>query len=448
MRIAFLPSSYLPESVGGTEIYVHHLSEALTELGHKVAVVYHGAPKNGTSDFNYEVIGLDPYPATRRADLYLYGGPEDPPGVVQFLRGWQPDVLHFHALTLGAGLGHARIARRHGIPYVITYHTPTFSCRRGTLMRWGKEVCDGIIRPRRCSACVLQGQGWPGPLARLLALSPIPWAWLPEGPLVPRVALTALLSDGLDAWREFIGGAAHLIACADWCRDLLIANGIQADRIRVHRQAVPGKTRTRRLRLPLAERRPLRLGLFGRLTWVKGPDIFVRALQRLRARGLSVVGELVGPISECERAWVDRLLASADGSATYLGVKHATELTDWLDSLDLVVLPSRGLETGPLTLLEAWDRGVPVAGANLGSIPEFMASAGMQSLLFAPDDPEALAQAVMRAVLWPASPAPEIVVPGMTQLGAIMERLYQTLLGRPVVNLGRAPRAGPQASLH
>ena len=28
-------------------------------------------------------------------------------------------------------------------------------------MRWGREVCDGVIRPRACAACVLHSQGWP-----------------------------------------------------------------------------------------------------------------------------------------------------------------------------------------------------------------------------------------------------------------------------------------------
>jgi glycosyltransferase involved in cell wall biosynthesis len=425
MRIAFLPSSYLPAYVGGTEIYVHHLAQALSRRGHKVAVVHHAERPEETILDGYEVYRLPEHPPQRRADLCLYGHGDEPAGFGEFLARWRPDVVHFHALTLGAGLDHARAVRKRRLPYLVTYHTPTFSCRRGTLMRWGKEVCDGIIRPRRCAACVLQGQGWPRPLARLLALSPVPWTWVPEGPLVGRVALPALFSDGLESWREFMGGAAHLIACADWCRDLLIANGVPTERIRVQRQAVPGETRTRRLRLPLAAHRPLRLGFFGRLTWVKGPDVFVRGLERLRARRLPVLGELVGPISERERAWVDRLLRGAARMVSYLGIKREAALAEWLDTLDLVVIPCRGLETGPLTLLEAWDRGVPVVGANLGGIREFLNRAGMGELLFTPEDPEALAGAVRRAVDWPGPERPEVGVDGMAQLARSMESLYR-----------------------
>jgi hypothetical protein len=52
-----------------------------------------------------------------------------------------------------------------------------------------------------------------------------------------------------------------------------------------------------------------------------------------------------------------------------------------------------------------------------------MRTAGLADLLFAPDDPEALAGAVRRAADW-RTPAPEVMVPGMEGLVAHMERIY------------------------
>ncbi len=432
MRIAFLPSSYIPESLGGTEIYVHQLSQALVALGHQVAVVLHAAGTNSAAcEDGYQVFRLPEYLPQRRADLYLHGRGDDPKEFSRLLDEWLPDVVHFHALTLGAGLDHARAVRRRGLPYFITYHTPTFSCHRGTLMRWGNEVCDGVIRPRLCTACTLHGYRVPKLLAGLLALSPLPWALLPDGPWIPRLALPSLLKDGLRAWREFMHGAAHLVACADWCRRLLVDNGLPTERVSVHRQALPGENRTRRLRLPLPERRPLRLGFFGRFSWIKGPDLFLDGLRCLQNRGVSAVGELVGPVAEPEQAWADQLLAKASGQATYLGIKRESALTEWVDTLDLVVIPSRWLETGPLTLLEAWDCGVPVVGADLGGIPDFMRSGPMDELLFRPEDPHSLADAVLRAINWQGLPGPEVSIPGMAALGRRMEGLYQAAVCQP-----------------
>jgi glycosyltransferase involved in cell wall biosynthesis len=43
-----------------------------------------------------------------------------------------------------------------------------------------------------------------------------------------------------------------------------------------------------------------------------------------------------------------------------------------LRSYDLLAVPSQGLETGPLVVLEAFAAGVPVIGSRLGSIAEIV----------------------------------------------------------------------------
>lgn len=425
MRIAFLPSSYLPESVGGTEFYVHTLALSLAAAGHQVAVVYHSKNPGTTIVDGYEIFRLPDYVPQNRADLYLISSGKDPPGFVPFLDRWQPDVVHFHALTFGAGPDHCRALRKRGLRYYVTYHTPTFSCQRGSLMRWGKEVCDGIIRPYRCSACSLQGRGFPRPIAALLAASPLSYKVLPEGPWIPRLTLKSLLAERLPKWRRFMRGAAHIVAGATWCRDVLVANGVAPEAISVHRQALSGHDRKRRLRLPLAKRRPLRLGFFGRFAWIKGPDLLLDAVGDLGKRGLAARVELVGPIAASEQTWADKLLAAHAQYSVYLGVKRDTALIEWLDTLDLVVIPSRGLETGPLTLLEAWDRGVPVVGTCLGGIRDFMTAAGQESLLFDREALSSLADAIVRAAQWSADEQPEVSIDGMVNLAFRMESMYR-----------------------
>jgi glycosyltransferase involved in cell wall biosynthesis len=425
MRIAHLPSSYLPESLGGTEIYVHHLAEEQVRLGGEVNVVVHGGTEGKSPSPRYQVRRLPPLPACTRTELYTWLPHEPPPGFAEFLDEWRPDVVHFHAFTLGAGLGHARLARQRGIPYFVTYHTPTFSCSRGTLLYEGKTVCDGRIEPVRCSGCVLQGQGWPRPIARLLAHSSLRPERLPEGPWLPRLALPALIQEGYRHWREFMDGAAWIIACASWCRDVLNRNGVEADRVIVHRQALPGPTRTRVLRLPLGSGRPLRIGFFGRFCWIKGPDLLLEAARLLRKQGMEVVCELAGPIPADEGAWAQRLLARHADLAVYQGTKRGPELQAWLRGLDLVAIPSRWLETGPLTLLEAWDEGIPVVGTDLGGIREFFQAAGLEEFLCEPNRPASLARAITRLAEWRPAREIKVSVAGITELGPAMVNLYQ-----------------------
>src|SRR5205807_8619547 len=76
------------------------------------------------------------------------------------------------ALTAGVSLRTVDEAQRRGIPVVFTYHTPTVSCQRGTLMRWGREVCDGVLDLDRCVPCTLHGLNLPRPLAGVVGHVP------------------------------------------------------------------------------------------------------------------------------------------------------------------------------------------------------------------------------------------------------------------------------------
>jgi glycosyltransferase involved in cell wall biosynthesis len=239
---------------------------------------------------------------------------------------------------------------------------------------------------------------------------------------MPRLALRSLLRAGEATWREFYAGAASIVACATFCRDVLAENGVSPDRIVVERQALPGADRTRLLRLPARARgATLRLGLFGRMAWTKGPDLLAKAMGFLERDGLRCQAELVGPVED--PPWFERCVLSSPG-IRHLGTLVGDRLADWIASLDLVVLPSRLPETGPLTLLEAWDQCVPAVGTALGGLKESLDDAGLGALCFEPADPAALAAAVGRSVSWSHSGS-TVTVRGVTGLEARMRALYE-----------------------
>jgi glycosyltransferase involved in cell wall biosynthesis len=60
---------------------------------------------------------------------------------------------------------------------------------------------------------------------------------------------------------------------------------------------------------------------------------------------------------------------------------------------DLIAVPSRWLESGPLVVLEAFAAGVPVLGACLGGVAELVRD-GVDGVLVAPDDAPAWAAAI------------------------------------------------------
>src|SRR5262249_21415133 len=83
-----------------------------------------------------------------------YGG-GDPDAAMAFgriLDEEKPDAVHLHAFTRAVSILLVRAARERGLPVFFSYHTPV-SCQRGTLMYRGKEICDGVLRVRRCTSC-------------------------------------------------------------------------------------------------------------------------------------------------------------------------------------------------------------------------------------------------------------------------------------------------------
>lgn len=121
--------------------------------------------------------------------------------------------------------------------------------------------------------------------------------------------------------------------------------------------------------------RPFRIGFIGSLAQMyKGPDLLLRAAALCRTRGLNLETTLAGD---------GRYKAAMIGLAARLGIADATEfagqlpfgkaILDFLDSIDLFVLPSRA-EGLPRALLEAMARGCPCIGSNAGGIPELLAA--------------------------------------------------------------------------
>jgi glycosyltransferase involved in cell wall biosynthesis len=98
---------------------------------------------------------------------------------------------------------------------------------------------------------------------------------------------------------------------------------------------------------------------------------------------------------------------------------------------DLVVVPSRWLETGPLVVLEAFAAGTPVLGARLGGIAELVSNQ-VDGLLIPPEDPAAWASAITALAAAPKRVAElraGIRPPRtMDDVGQDMAGLYRTLL--------------------
>ena len=76
----------------------------------------------------------------------------------------------------------------------------------------------------------------------------------------------------------------------------------------------------------------------------------------------------------------------------FLGMIDAVDVARLLAGARLSVMPSQCYENNPLSVVESLCAGTPVAGSNMGGIPELIDSSN--GIVFQPNDQETLATAI------------------------------------------------------
>ena len=416
MKIIHIPFCYYPGPIGGTEVYVEALARHLQALGVNVIVV---APDREHATYTHNGLRVRRYAVSPALadlrDLYGNGDAQAARGFARILDEERPDVVHLHAFTRGVSLRMVRAAKERDIPVVFTYHTPTVSCQRGTLMRWGSEVCDGVLDVQRCAACTLHGLGLSRPFAEMVSRLPTGVGHLlgaigrSGGPWTA-LRMTELITLRHGAFRALMREVDRVVVLCRWTRDLLIRNGVPAEKIVVCRHGLPQQgagSREQMLSEPLfsardsslhAPRSTLRIAFLGRLDPTKGPDLLIRAVRGLTGAPLKL--HLYGVVQgEGGRQYEEALrdLAGDDPRIEFRPPVPASQVIPLLRAYDVLAVPSRWLETGPLVVLEAFAAGVPVLGARLGGIAEWVEDEE-NGLLVEPDSVESWRQALERLV--------------------------------------------------
>ena len=405
---------FFPETCGGIQIHLAELmphlaregirSGVMAAIAHREAQCYH---HGATEVYRYPVFPKLPqepnHGAYRHGGFHLFE---------QWLARQRPQVYHQHQWTPQCGLEHLKRARQLGIKTVVTLHLPEAVCLRGTLMLEGQTACDGRILVGRCSRCLdHRAQALPDSLLEGFAIGldslvePLPniaevfldrlyrsrWTrWL--RPLVtPRYARQRLAS-----LEQMTAHADQIVVVCDWMHQILLANGIDAERIRVCKYG----TRPSAMQAHRAANGPLKIAFLGRWDPLKGIHILVEAIRQI-------------PQEIKLQLWVHGLAQNDSYRQRVLELAQADERIEIADPVphhqvgqvlaqyDVLAVPSQWLETGPLVVPEAQSVGVPVVGSNLGGIAERVRH-GVDGLLVRPDQPSAWAEALTRLATEPA----------------------------------------------
>ena len=367
---------FFPDSTGGSEVYVGDLARELRQLGCESTIL---APARDLTAQSYEWQGLPVhrYPWDHAGDRSIISGARPHLGFDAFLALLErtpAGIYHQHGWSGGSGLHHLRAARERGMRTVTTVHLSGNVCLAGTMMRMGRQVCDGRIDEYVCSTCwAVSCKGIPAPIAgpmtrlsRAAAHGGLPFA----GGLA---RLTAAFDGQRDRFEQMVANSDRIVAVCRWLYDALLLNGVAPEKLVLCRQGVgdaPGAG-------PKPPRQPgqaLRVGFLGRYDPIKGLHVLVRALRRLPAAlpiELCIHGVANGP-AEADYASLIRSSAGADPRIRFVPPVARDRIRDALAGFDVLAVPSQVLETGPLVVMEAHAAGTPVLGSDLGGISELV----------------------------------------------------------------------------
>jgi GT2 family glycosyltransferase len=290
----------------------------------------------------------------------------------------RPDLLHVHHLA-----GHAAslpaVAVRQKIPILYQIQDWWSPCARANLLDAGRRLCPGPT-PGRCSAC-------------------LPMTALPGAPLLNRLLYAGrqrLTRAALGTADAFVMGSHAILASyreLGWLPAgrpaLVIPYGIERPSER------PASTSPRH---PAGG--PLRFGVIGSILPHKGIHLAVAAFRGVDpARAtLAVWGDpTISPPYTAE------LAALASPAVRFAGRFPEERRGEVFAGLDVLIVPSLGLESFGLVAHEALAEGVPVLASRRGALAElFGAAAGPpRGALFDPEDPAELGGWIARLAARP-----------------------------------------------
>ncbi len=413
MKIVHAVGWYFPESLGGSEVYVAGLCRRLCRAGEEVLIAAPDVACEDERTYEHEGVPVYRYPIPREATRAEAQGLVPARGAERFhawLARTRPDVVHFHTFVTGLALSELRAAKAAGARVIVTDHCGSVGwvCQRGTMMRWGERLCDGVCQPAKCAGCELQHRGLPKALARAVGAIP-PAIGRAARSLPGRLGTTLSMSDLIvrnqAAQREMLATVDKYVLLTRWALEAAAANGAPRDKLALNRL---GLSNEQVIRKPgpreSPTRLPVQIGYLGRFDPMKGLNDLVRAVVGLPT-DIPIGLELRGPVAgEVGQKLVRELrdLIRDDPRINIAPAVSPADVPRILGGYDVLCCPSLFLEGGPTVAIEAQAVGTPVIGARIGGLAELV-SDGVNGRLVAPGDWRALADVFREIARDPAA---------------------------------------------
>ncbi len=399
MKILHLADTAYPWQTGGKEIFASTLCGELNKLGINNRILIHQTENNEPSGtYNHKGARTDVISPVRINDPRMASFSrevDELPDFAKYLEEYKPDIVHFHDQNRGASLSHLRLLKSRGIKTVLTYHTPGQSCPQRALLYQNRKVCDGELKEYRCTECQLNYLGVPKPFNYLAATRSANYLqYIAFGKAKKVLQHRDLTRKFIMSFKEFYNSIDAVHVLSNWTEQMLVINEVNSTKI--HRISTGSKEKynykTEIEKYP--QRKELHLVYIGRCEPIKGIHVLIDGIQRLDP-AIPVKVFFFSTRWEAS-AYGKKMLEKISGDPHFNNPEFVPneKLQQRLSSMDICVIPSIWLETGPITLFDALSTGLPVVGSDLGGISEWI-EPGINGLLFQPGNADELKKRIL-----------------------------------------------------
>ena len=409
MKILFPSLFYLPHVVGGIEYYIHNLAKGLLLKGYDVKIALPEFEDGPVGNYEYEGVPVVRYKGFTSVGKLQMAGLEPNESLYHFkklLLQEQPDIVHFNQLTNSSGISLEHIAapKEWGMKVVYTNHMSEFLCQRGDLMYLGKRVCDGTVTVKKCTLCIMNKRGISQPAAYAALAADTLLAKITGQKNFLRQVKPVTFPGFSSRWqiykiKSIIDSADVFVSIAEWSTKLLKQNGwYKKNCITIQTGLLTGNIEKNTGTLKYGGKRSLKIIYVGRIFLVKGLDVLIKALKAIDINTVEL--NIYGPAGAInERVYYNycRDLAKENTNILFHREADNTQVVKLMSENDMLCIPSRGNEMSPLVIQEAMAAGIPVIGADLPAVKEWV-SDGQNGLVFCTGDSDSLKKKLLLVI--------------------------------------------------
>lgn len=340
-------------------MYVYQLAKEIIKNGHECLVV---SISDNLKNSTFEDVPIEyiPFEKNTYDDT---NNPNNLEALLEIVQRFKPDLFHLHTYTPTIGISHLKAIKSEGVKVYFTAHLPSLTCLRGDLMFHGEKACDGIMEATKCMNCYISTSSYK-PIAKLAFKTFYSLSLFKSK--FKALQLFDIKLATLNSLRKILD---KLVVVSEWQKEVLLKNGLRSDEVVVSRQAIFSENYLESKQIDISS--PLKIGFIGRIVFVKGLHILLRSLESLATSNYELHIAAIKANNELEY-YKDVRAKSKNVNAIWNEDLSSNQIVEFLDSIDLLVIPSILLETGPYTAFEALSRKVPILSFNYGGVAELI----------------------------------------------------------------------------